>query len=115
MSNNTEAVIAAQHEALEKIVVPGAEPPVREITPEAVAESLTAQLVDPAKVQQQKASEPITEPIFPGVHPEQKLTFGFGSGLDPLTAGFNAAAAFFNFLSTTKERIRTAGSIAGLP
>jgi hypothetical protein len=26
----------------------------------------------------------------------------FGSGLDPLTAGLNAAAAFFNFLSTVQ-------------
>ena len=31
------------------------------------------------------------------------LTFGFGAaGLDPITAGFNAAAAFFNFLSTVQ-------------
>jgi hypothetical protein len=41
---------------------------------------------------------PIKTEDFPLI-PDGRLQFAFG-GLDPLTAGFNAAAAFFNFLST---------------
>jgi hypothetical protein len=46
-------------------------------------------------------SLPITDQEIPQLPPEERRFGGiFGGGLDPLTAGFNAAAAFFNFLST---------------
>jgi hypothetical protein len=39
---------------------------------------------------------------IPDVGQNQEKKYGFGIGADPLTAGFNAAAAFFNFLSTVQ-------------
>jgi hypothetical protein len=42
----------------------------------------------------------ITIPKLPGAPPT--LSLPFVGGADPITAGFNAAAAFFNFLSTTQ-------------
>ena len=35
-------------------------------------------------------------------HPNSIVLTGFGFGADPITAGFNAAAAFFSFLSTVQ-------------
>ena len=45
--------------------------------------------------------------------PPQTLSFPFVGGADPITAGFNAAAAFFNFLSTTQGQ-RVVGDIISL-
>jgi hypothetical protein len=75
------------------------------LTPEYVAETLTAHLCDPSFSEKDVAIDPKKDlPEVPGLPkaPDAALTFGFGAGLDPLTAGFNAAAAFFNFLSTTE-------------
>lgn len=45
--------------------------------------------------------KPTDLPVIPGVEKAPiAATSGLFGGLDPLTAGFNAAAAFFNFLST---------------
>ena len=44
--------------------------------------------------------KPITPSDIPATPSEIRTLNVFGGGADPITAGFNAAAAFFNFLCT---------------
>jgi hypothetical protein len=90
---------------------------IHDITPEGVAQKLTETLVDPHERIVAKP-EPVAEtvsavnaqaPVVPKVEGAGPV---LTIGLDPLTAGFNAAAALFNLLSTTQGQVVMAQMIA---
>jgi hypothetical protein len=108
-SKISDNVLKTLEKAAEPLCVPDR---VHDISPEGVAKALTDTLVDPHEAVITGAAAVIAGEPIKEVIPNLNVASLAPVALDPVTAGFDAAAALFNFLSTTQGQIVTADIIA---